>query len=98
MRLFQNIRAKMIVFSIATSFLFLLIAVLGIMGINRITKSASLIHTDYIPIIESIHSAEFAMRSGHELMHHVMQDVKNPEDFGNVRKYESQFKRLFLFR
>ena len=80
MRLFQNIRAKMIVFSIATSFLFLLIAALGIIGINRITRSADIMYTDCIPIINSIHAANFALLDGHELMHHVMQDVKNPED------------------
>jgi PAS domain S-box-containing protein len=96
MRIFQSIRAKMIVFSVVISFLVLLIAVLGIIGINRITRSANLVYTDYIPIIESVYLAVSALQNGCELYRNLIIDVKNPDDFDKVRKYKSQFKKTMI--
>ena len=92
----QSIGAKMLTAS-GTVFLGTLVIVgAGIASILQIKSSTDVIQDVFVPIEASVTRADFMLRHGNTILDKVISDVTDPEEFGRVREYESQFKRTML--
>ena len=92
----QGIGAKMLTAS-GTVFLGTLVIVgAGIASILQIKSSTDVIQDVFVPIEASVTRADFMLRHGNTILDKVISDVTDPEEFGRVREYESQFKRTML--
>lgn len=96
MKTLQSLRSKMVFAALIIALLFLLIAHFGIMGMNQIASLSNRLHTDYIPVIESSNFAALAILDEIEIIHYSIEHVREPQDFDEVRKYESLFKQAML--
>ena len=68
----------------------------GIASILQIKSSTDVIQDVFVPIEASVTRADFMLRHGNTILDKVISDVTDPEEFGRVREYESQFKRTML--
>lgn len=92
----KTIKAKVILFSCIISFAFFSITAFALWAIREISRSADIMYTDYIPLIEATHYASIASRDGNQAIDHLMLDVTSPEDFDKVREYMGVYKKTMM--
>ncbi len=89
---FQSIRTQALLFSLGVSFLVLVLACIGLIGLNRIARAEEAVRADAIPALKCVYEAGLALKDGQIISARALIEARTPAEVDEIRQYEAQFK------